>query len=83
MDLPGRTIDTRSYTGLIETRVGMTIKLEVIRQTLDPIEDATGTEIISQIRNDAVKAAAFAQIKLGEWERVSNRLISVLTIKPS
>ena len=83
MDLPSRTIDARSYTGLIETLVGMTIKLEVIRQKLDPINDATSTELISQIRNDAIKAAAFAQLDPGEWERVSDRMISVLMVKPS
>ena len=83
MELQGRTIDTRCYTGLIETLVGMTIKLEVIRQTLDPVDDATSTELISQIRTDAIKAAAFAQLKPGEWERISDRMISVLTIKPS
>jgi hypothetical protein len=82
MDLQGRTIDTRSYTGLIETLVGMTIKLEVIRQTMVPTDEETGTELITQIRNDAVKAAAFALIDLGEWERVNDRMLSVLT-KPS
>ena len=83
MDLPSRAIDARSYTGLIETLVGMTIKLEVIRETLDPIDDATSTELLSQIRNDAFKAAAFAQLDPGEWERVSDWMVSVLTVKPS
>lgn len=83
MELPSRTIDARSYTGLVETLVGMTIKLEVIRQTLDPMDDATSTELISQIRNDAIKAAAFAQLDPDEWERVSDWMISVLTVKPS
>ena len=83
MELQSRTIDARSYTGLIETLVGMTIKLEVIRQTLDPMDDATSAELISQIRNDAIKAAAFAQLDPGEWEHVSDWMISVLTVKPS
>ena len=83
MDLPGRTINARSYTGLIETLVGMAIKLEVIRQTMDPIGEETGTELITQIRNDTVKAAAFAHVEPPEWERVNDRMISVLTIKPS
>ena len=65
MELPSKTIDARSYTGLIETLVGMTIKLEVIRQTLDPVDDASSTELISQIRTDAIKAAAFAQLDPG------------------
>jgi hypothetical protein len=82
MDLPGRTIDGLCYTSLIETLVGMTIKLEIIRQSLD-LTDVTSTELISQIRNDTVKAAALAQIDPEEWERVNNQMISELTIKPN
>jgi hypothetical protein len=82
MELPGRTIDGLCYTSLIETLVGMTIKLEIIRQSLD-LTDVTSTELISQIRNDTVKAAALAQIDPEEWERVNNQMISELTIKPN
>jgi hypothetical protein len=59
MELPGRNIDGLCFTGLIETLVGMTLKLEMVRQALDP-DDETSAELISQISNDAVRAAALA-----------------------
>ena len=79
MDLPGRMIDGPTYTSLIEILVGTTIKIEVIRETLDRIDDATSTELLSQI-NDAFKAAGFAQL---DSERVSDWMVSVLMTKPS
>jgi hypothetical protein len=80
MELPGRNIDALSYSRLIETLVGLTLKLEVVRQALDP-DDDTSAELITQISNDAVRAAALAQVDPKEWARINDQIISALTVK--
>jgi hypothetical protein len=83
MPLPARIIDSASYTALIETLAGISIRLEVIRQVLDPVDEASSTEMVSQIRDEAIKAAAFARVDPAEGIRINDQMISVLTIKPN
>jgi hypothetical protein len=78
MNLSARMIDPASYTGLIETLVGISIKLEFIRQALDPIDDAISTKLVTDIRDDTIKAAAFAKVDPAEWQRVSDQMIANL-----
>jgi hypothetical protein len=59
----------------------MTIKLEIIRQALNPAENATSAGLISEFRSDTIKAAALAQVDPAEWEEVSDRMSSALTVK--